>query len=66
MKVLLSILLFIITCGVSPAQDRHWTHPDFLETQYAGSIGYLSGGIGYDILRNHARVSAHFGHVPKW
>ena len=48
------------------SQERHWSHPDFAELQYAGSIGYVSGGLGYDILRNNARISAHFGHVPKW
>ncbi len=46
------------------AQERHWSHPDFLQLQYAGSIGYLSGGVGYDVFRYRARASLHFGYVP--
>lgn len=66
MRVQFTILLFTLTCVASFAQERHWTYPDFITAQYAGSIGYLSGGIGYDILKNRARVTVHYGHVPKW
>ena len=61
----LTIFLLLFGTGLTQAQERHWSHPDFLQLQYAGSIGYLSGGVGYDIFRNHARASLHFGHVPK-
>lgn len=65
MRVLITILLATLTYR-SFTQERHWTHPDFITAQYAGSIGYLSGGVGYDIFKNRVRLSAHYGHVPKW
>lgn len=37
--------------------------PDFVTIQYAGSIGYKSLGVGYE-LKDRARVSAHYGFVP--
>jgi hypothetical protein len=66
MKILIPILICLAFSNAAISQESHWTHPDFVEAQYAGSIGYISGGAGYDILRNRARVSLHFGHVPKW
>jgi len=39
--------------------------PDQVNLQYAGSIGYFSGGIGYNLLNEKATLSAHYGYVPK-
>jgi len=39
--------------------------PDFFVTQYAGSIGFVSGGLGYNIFKSKGMVSIHFGTVPK-
>jgi hypothetical protein len=47
------------------SQNRNGAAPDFVTGQYAGSIGYFSIGTGYDIFKHNARVSAHFGTVPK-
>lgn len=63
MKQALVLILFISTCDLT-AQD-HKGAPDFLALQYAGSIGYVSAGIGYDIIKSHARASVHFGTVPE-
>src|SRR5687767_10505935 len=56
------LLLGCITAGFS--QKRDWMIPDFGVVQYAGSIGYFSAGLGYNIMKSKARVIAHFGHVP--
>jgi hypothetical protein len=60
------LILIVFATSTLPAQEKkRWTSPDYLTFQFAGSIGYLSGGIGYDIFKNKARTSFHFGHVPK-
>jgi hypothetical protein len=38
--------------------------PDQAIIQYAGSIGYLSAGIGYNLFREKSTLSFHYGHVP--
>jgi hypothetical protein len=64
MKALLTIsVLFLFSNGF--AQERHWTSPDELILQYAGSIGQFSGGVGYDIFKGRGQTSFHYGHVPK-
>jgi hypothetical protein len=38
--------------------------PDQAIIQYAGSIGYLSAGIGYNLFKERSTLSFHYGHVP--
>jgi hypothetical protein len=37
--------------------------PDFSVVQLSGSLGQYSAGFGYNIIKNKARVSAHYGLV---
>lgn len=60
----IAITIFVAAVTTCVGQ-RKAIAPDFLVIQYAGSIGYLSGGTGYDIFHNRGRVSLHFGSVPK-
>jgi hypothetical protein len=46
------------------AQQKSQAIPDFVVTQYAGSIGYASVGLGYDITHK-TRASLHYGFVPE-
>lgn len=59
------IFIFVVHAEISQAQEnkKNWI-PDFLVAQYAGSIGYESIGIGYD-LNKKSRASIHYGYVPK-
>lgn len=60
-------LLFIIILSYSStvAQDKeHWAVPDFFVIQHAGSIGFFSAGIGFDVFDSKGRFSTHFGTVP--
>jgi hypothetical protein len=68
--VLLTIL-FLVCSRQGRAQDslevkakRKWYVPDFLALQYAGSIGFLSAGAGYDIFRHKANVDVLVGYLP--
>lgn len=59
-----TIYLLVITIPFCIGQRRSLT-PDFFAIQYAGSIGYLSAGGGYDAFKSRGRASLHFGSVPK-
>jgi hypothetical protein len=65
MRTVLIILFVFVNLTIGRSQERHWSTPDYLVLQYAGSIGYLSGGVGYNVFKDRARASLHFGHVPK-
>jgi hypothetical protein len=65
MKSIITIVLTFFTAALAAQDQRHWSSPDHLILQYAGSIGYVGGGAGYDVFRKKARASFHFGHVPK-
>lgn len=56
--------VLILSAGMGMCQ-RHNITPDFASVQYAGSIGYLSIGAGYNIFKDKGRVSGHFGMVPE-
>jgi hypothetical protein len=38
--------------------------PDFVKLQYAGNIGHLSFGFGYDFFNSHLKTSLLYGRVP--
>jgi hypothetical protein len=61
-KVLPWLVSILVT--VSVQAQRSNAIPDFGVVQYAGSIGYVSIGAGYDIFENKGRVSLHYGHTP--
>jgi hypothetical protein len=58
------ILTSLFVPTLAEAQHRKAT-PDFFVVQYAGSIGHVSGGLGYDIFKGRARAGIHFGTVPR-
>jgi len=39
--------------------------PDYINIQYGGSIGYMSGGIGYYFFNEKTTASVHYGFVPE-
>ncbi|MCF2446778.1 hypothetical protein L0657_22670 [Dyadobacter sp. CY345] len=39
--------------------------PDYVGLQYAGSIGFISVGGGYDLFRQRVRAGLNYGYVPK-
>ncbi|HEY0655787.1 MAG TPA: hypothetical protein VGD65_21780 [Chryseosolibacter sp.] len=62
----ITTLFFIIAATLtSRGQERaHWAVPDFFVIQHAGSIGFFSAGVGYNVFESKARFSTHFGSVP--
>jgi hypothetical protein len=64
MKNKYALLLFFSLFIQKGFSQSHWSVPDFGVVQYAGSIGYFSGGLGYNVLKSKARFSIHYGFVP--
>ena len=70
LKKLVSRIIFFICLFTSSqvfAQQSFWSKlkPDQVETQYAGSIGFLSIGAGYHLFNEKAALSFHLGYVPE-
>jgi hypothetical protein len=64
MRALVLFLFFsLFQLHIAPAQQSRLV-PDFATLQYAGSIGFLSVGAGYNVFGKHA-LSFHYGYVPK-
>src|SRR5690606_757775 len=75
MKALITKILFIIFIlqftglnRVNAQQDsitHHWWKPKIVTTQFAGSIGYFSGGVGYFLNKKHtSSLNLFYGHIP--
>jgi hypothetical protein len=61
----LIVLLFSLTNSSVFAQGFKFLIPDGAELQYAGSIGYLSGGVSYDLFPNkRGNMDLMYGFVP--
>jgi hypothetical protein len=70
-KLTIVILLILFWSHALNAQDnrgqhRKWYVPDFAVAQYAGSIGFISAGAGYDIFKGKANIDVLVGYVPKF
>lgn len=69
MRLCLTAIL-LISAAACCAQDTtrarvdRWYVPDEGVLQYAGSIGFLSAGVGYQVFRQRAHVDIIFGYVP--
>ena len=64
-RILLGLGLICFFTENSGAQTLRKLLPDYLNIQHAGSVGWLSLGVDYDILRGKGRLGGRFGTVPK-
>ena len=65
MTKIYSGLFFMMTVlQAASGQDKRTFLRDFAAVQYAGSIGFLSAGIGYDIFKKKATAGLYYGYVP--
>jgi hypothetical protein len=72
MKGFLIVLLIAIapftghgSDGSDSTDHRYWLIPDLAKIQFAGNIGFLSGGIGYIYADEKANLDLIYGYVPK-
>lgn len=61
-RLVLFILVGCMNATVVCGQRK--SLPDFATLQYAGSIGFISAGIGYQ-LSGRSAISVHYGYVPE-
>ncbi len=48
-------------------EDKNkWYKPDYIKVQYAGNIGFLSIGAGYEWWREIAQTDILYGYVPEY
>lgn len=67
MKILFTIL-FLLNFSVSDAQDssqKNRALPDHVKLQFAGSIGFLSLGAGYETRNKNWDFDLFYGYVPE-
>ncbi|NDK56576.1 hypothetical protein [Pontibacter fetidus] len=71
--MLLATLLSVqYSCRGNTAQDtivtvaRKWYVPDAATLQFAGNMGMLSGGPGYDFAKGRLTTDLLYGYVPKF
>jgi len=59
------LLLFSFQSALSQTPFVKAIIPDQANIQYAGSIGYMSIGMGYNLFKEKAALSFHYGYVPE-
>jgi hypothetical protein len=75
MKIVKFILVYIglffcseIICAQNAEKEleRKWYTPDYIKTQYAGNIGFISFGAGYYWWKQKAQSDFLYGYVPQF
>ena len=46
-------------------EDEKWYKPDHIKLQYAGSIGFISPGVGIAYAKDKMETDFYFGYLPK-
>ena len=66
-KLTFSILFTLFLSTTSFAQSKFWKSliPDQAGLQYAGSIGFISAGAGYDLFNEKAALNFNVGYIPE-
>lgn len=67
---LLYILVFVLISNIVYSSDtipvqKKWFVPDYYKIQFAGNIGFISIGTGYEIFNNCLQSDILFGYVPE-
>lgn len=66
--ILMGLLLILFTGAfgnpADSARSRGWYVPHYLPIQFAGNIGFLSLGAGYNSNHKNYQLSILYGHVP--
>jgi hypothetical protein len=65
MKALAGIFITLcLYCSTANAQRIKSLIPAYAKVQYAGSIGFISLGLGYGFLKNRINTEIMYGYVP--
>jgi len=69
-KILLHIIISLLFVHNAYSNDstqvkvKHWLTPEYATIQFAGNIGFLSLGIGYQFFNNRINSEILYGFVP--
>ncbi|NPD46309.1 MULTISPECIES: hypothetical protein [unclassified Lentimicrobium] len=66
--ILMSFLLLttdLWSQNKAESQEHHWIIPDYAKVQFAGNIGYFSGGFAYQLFKKKLQTEFIYGYVPK-
>ncbi len=58
------IFINVLANDTTLVKTKIWYIPDYAKVQFAGNIGLLSVGFGYQILNNHLNSEILYGYVP--
>jgi hypothetical protein len=53
------------TKSIKVENQKHWAVPDYVKTQFAGNIGLISVGAGYQLFNKVVYTELLYGFVPK-
>lgn len=65
-----TVISIILTANLTYSNDtisveeKSWYIPDYAKLQFAGNIGFLSLGIGYELFSKHLQSDILYGYVP--
>ena len=51
-------------CFGQSDSTKRWYAPDFAKIQFAGHIGFLSPGVGYQFINNNLNTELLYGYLP--
>lgn len=61
------LLLCVFVAGVQAQAEKKKTGiaPHYAKLQFAGSIGFLSAGVGYEFAKKKLQADVYYGYVPE-
>lgn len=60
------LLFFMQTSAQEPiAKEKSWYVPDYAKVQFAGNIGFVSVGVGYQLFKKVLYSELLYGYVPE-
>ncbi len=65
MKRILYILFFLPAVSIAQSKFLEVITPEHLKAQFAGAIGFVSVGAGYESLNEKFQTDVMYGYVPK-
>lgn len=64
MKRIIATLIILLSFISLKAEDQKRYMPDFFVSQFAGYIGFISGGLGYHLSEEKSSIEFLYGYVP--
>ena len=63
--IIFCCLLLPVCVAAQPEKKKTGVAPHYVKLQFAGSIGFLSLGTGYEFAKKKLQADVYYGYVPK-